>query len=338
LSIDKTGDAGPVTIGSTVKYTITVRNTGNVTLTNVTVTDVKLGLNQNVGTLLVGQSIVVVDTYGPVSEGDLPGPIFNTAGAVGTTPINTPVGPVTDTHSMPVVINPGLSIDKTGDAGPVTIGGTVKYTITVRNTGNVTLTNVTVTDAKLGLNQYVGSLAPGAAVQLTASYGPVSEADLPGPIFNTAGAMGTTPINTPVGPVTDTHSVPVIAAPGLSIDKTGDAGPLTLGDTVHYTITVTNTGNVALANVTVTDAKLGLNQNVGTLLAGQSAVVTDTYGRRDRLDATERAGGSGDGYAHRPGCGGFSRRDQGRRVKWDGDPGRPALHHLHQGSFFPQRQ
>jgi uncharacterized repeat protein (TIGR01451 family) len=278
LSIDKTGDAGPVTIGGTVKYTITVRNTGNVTLTNVTVTDAKLGLNQNVGTLVVGQSIVVVDTYGPVSEGDLPGPIFNTAGAVGTTPINTPVGPVTDTHSMPVVINPGLSIDKTGDAGPVTIGGTVKYTITVRNTGNVTLTNVTVTDAKLGLNQYVGSLAPGAAVQLTASYGPVSEADLPGPIFNTAGAMGTTPINTPVGPVTDTHSVPVIAAPGLSIDKTGDAGPLTLGDTVHYTITVTNTGNVALANVTVTDAKLGLNQNVGTLLAGQSAVVTDTYG------------------------------------------------------------
>jgi uncharacterized repeat protein (TIGR01451 family) len=278
LTIDKTGTAGPVTIGDMVKYTITVRNTGNVTLTNVTVRDAKLGLNQNVGTLLVGQSTVVVDTYGPVTAADLPGPIFNTASVTGTTPINTPVGPVTDTHTVPVVINPGLSIDKTGDAGPVTIGSTVKYTITVRNTGNVTLTNVTVTDAKLGLNQNVGTLLVGQSIVVVDTYGPVSEADLPGPIFNTAGAVGTTPINTPVGPVTDTHSVPVVINPGLSIDKTGDAGPVTIGSTVKYTITVRNTGNVTLTNVTVTDAKLGLNQNVGTLLVGQSTAVVDTYG------------------------------------------------------------
>jgi hypothetical protein len=242
-----------------------VENTGNVTLTNVTVSDAKLGLNQNVGTLLVGEVNTVTGSYGPVDEGDLPGPIFNTAGVTGTTPIDTPVGPVTDTHSVPVTIDPSLDINKTGTAGPVTIGDMVFYTITVENTGNVTLTNVTVRDANLGVVQNVGTLLVGEVVTLTGSYGPVDEGDLPGPIFNTAGVTGTTPINTPVGPVTDTHSVPVTIDPSLDINKTGTAGPVTIGDMVYYTITVENTGNVTLTNVTVRDAKLGLVQNVGTL-------------------------------------------------------------------------
>ena len=157
--------------------------------------------------MLVGEVNTVTGSYGPVDEGDLPGPIFNTAGVTGTTPINTPVGPVTDTHSVPVTIDPSLDINKTGTAGPVTIGDTVYYTITVENTGNVTLTNVTVRDAKLGLVQNVGTLVVGEVATVTGSYGPVDEGDLPGPIFNTAGVTATTPFGPPPSPVTDTHTV-----------------------------------------------------------------------------------------------------------------------------------
>ena len=68
------------------------------------------------------------------------------------------------------------------------IGDTVNYNIRVTNTGDVTLHNVTVVDAKLGIDQNVGTLAPGAFVDVAGSYGPVTESDLPGPIENTASA------------------------------------------------------------------------------------------------------------------------------------------------------
>src|SRR5690606_17196462 len=141
-------------------------------------------------------------SYGPVNESDLPGPINNTASATGTPPHSSPLDPVEDSHSVPVEIHPALTIDKTGTTGPVTIGDTVYYTITVQNTGNVTLHDVMVTDDKLDLAQNVGTIAVGQTIQVTGSYGPVSEADLPGPIVNTAGASGTTPTGTPTVPVT----------------------------------------------------------------------------------------------------------------------------------------
>ncbi len=132
-------------------------------LTNVTMSDAKLGIAQNIGALAVGQALTLTGSYGPVKESDLPSPIFNTAGVTGTTTVGAPVGPVTDTHSVTVTINPELQITKTGTPGPVTVGDMVNYTITVENTGNVTLTNVTVTDARLGLNENVGTVAVGAA-------------------------------------------------------------------------------------------------------------------------------------------------------------------------------
>ena len=46
------------------------------------------------------------------------------------------------------------------------------------------------------------------------------------------------------------------------------------GDTVFYTLTVTNTGETALADIQVTDLKLGLSQNVGALAIGASTQVT----------------------------------------------------------------
>jgi hypothetical protein len=281
LTLVKHGDAGPVTIGDMIHYTITVKNTGNVTLHDVIVTDAKLGINENIGTLAVGESKSVTGSYGPVKEADLPGPIFNTAGATGTPPVGPPTPPVTDTHEVPVTSGPALSIVKTGDAGPVTIGDMIHYTITVKNTGNVTLHDVIVTDAKLGINQNVGMLTPGQSAQVTGSYGPVKESDLPGPIFNTAIGTGTTPEEKPVGPITGTHEVPLVIAPKLTLVKSVTPTIYSeAGDVIHYNYKLTNAGNVTLyAPFKVSDNKTTVTcpAQPASLAPGESITCTATY-------------------------------------------------------------
>jgi len=274
LSIVKTGD-DTVYVGDTIQYTITVTNDGDVTLTNVTITDPLLGLNQNVGTLAPGASTSVYPTYGPVTMDDYEGdnPLLNTASAT-----SDQAGPVSDNHSViiitrPVQPQPGLAIVKTGDVGPVGIGGYVNYQITVSNTGNITLTNVTVVDAKLGINTNLGSLGVGASQTITGTYGPVGESDLPGPIVNTATAD-----SDQTDSVQDSHTVSIVKFPALGIVKTGDAGPVGIGDYVSYQITVSNDGDITLTNVTLVDAKLGINMNLGTLGVGASQTITGTYG------------------------------------------------------------
>jgi uncharacterized repeat protein (TIGR01451 family) len=268
LSIEKTGDVGPIPLGDSIDYTITVTNSGNVTLHNVTVTDPLLGISQNVGTLAPQAFQVINGTYGPVTLNDLPGPVVNTATAV-----SDEAGPVDDDHSVEVYGNPELTIEKTGDAGPVRIGESINYMITVTNTGDVPLNNVTVTDPLLGISQNLGTLNPSDVRVINGTYGPVVERDRPGPIVNTATAD-----SDETEPVDDEHSVPIyVPVPSLAIDKDGP-GVAEIGDTIVYTITVTNNGDVDLTNVTLTDPFLGLTEFIGPLAIGQSVTFNPTYG------------------------------------------------------------
>src|SRR5690606_19014418 len=90
------------------------------------------------------------------------------------TPIVTPPGEV----DTPVAQEPGLEITKTvTSAGPYTEGDTIAYEFVVENTGDVTLTNVSVTDELAGLSAitYVWPGAPGVllvgeSVTATATY------------------------------------------------------------------------------------------------------------------------------------------------------------------------
>ena len=147
-------------------------------------------------------------------------------------------------------------------------GDVINYSITYSNTGNVTLTGVTVSDPLLGtLSCTIDAvsatspftLAPTKAVVCTGSY-TVSQAD----INNNGGGDGDID-NTATGdsdqtdPITDSEKVDVDRRPALSIDKADDYGddPVqrfeNLGNVITYTIVVTNTGNTTLTGVNVTD-------------------------------------------------------------------------------------
>src|SRR5262249_26244264 len=160
------------------------------------------------------------------------------------------------------------------------------YSITVMNTGNQTLTGVTVVDPGIGAALGTcaplipATLAPGASVVCQATHA-VTQSDIDaGSYANTAvGDSDQTP------PVTGDATVPITKSPALGVVKSvTSAGPYdSVGDVISYSIEVTNTGNQTLTGVAITDA--GVDAELGTcapaipatLAPGASQVCTATH-------------------------------------------------------------
>jgi hypothetical protein len=101
----------------------------------------------------------------------------------------------------------GLSIEKSADKTSASPHETITYTYTIVNTDNVTVSNITLEDDKLGAISLTDTtLAPGENITATAAY-TVTISDSPGPIVNTATVTGTDPNGTLVSATTDPVSV-----------------------------------------------------------------------------------------------------------------------------------
>ena len=170
LKIEKTADKTCVHVGDKIQYTITVTNIGDVDLTNVKVTDTKLGLNYTVPTLAKGASATVPlekTTYvAKYSDGTK---VHNVASATAMSPFGC-VGPVTACADV-CILHPAICLVKTVDPTSVTLTETdpkapVTYKYVITNTGDATLFNVTLTDDKLGTILGVNGLK-GPAITLT---------------------------------------------------------------------------------------------------------------------------------------------------------------------------
>jgi len=279
--LDKVADKQVLpAVGESITYTFTATNTGNVTLTAVSITDALVGLSAlsctpaQPTTLAPTESLVCTATYA-VTQTDLDaGIVGNTATATGTPPTGPRLTP-TDTVLVPGTQSPGLTLDKVADRTSVsTIGETIRYTFTARNTGNVTLTAVSIADPLPGLSalsctpDQPTTLAPTETLVCTASY-QVTQADLDaGAVANTATATGTPPTGPRLTP-TDTVTVPGTQTPGLTLDKVADkASVAAVGETIGYTFTATNTGNVTLTAVSIADPLPGLSALVCQSPAG----------------------------------------------------------------------
>ena len=186
--------------GEQISYVITVANTGNTTLDGVTVTDPYA----DAGSIMRGADVVgdndglleVGETWGYTakhtvtqaeldSNGGGDGQLENTA-----TADSNQTGPDTDDASVPVAQRAAIDIEKYvsidggatwNDAddpmGPIaTSGANIMFKFVVANTGNVTLTNASVTDTVFDLNgaaagtaRDLGTLAVGASTEFQIS-------------------------------------------------------------------------------------------------------------------------------------------------------------------------
>lgn len=168
LEMVKTADKAFADVNDVIAYTITLRNTGNVSANNVVITDeippgttfVAGSLTGAFGTLptlylgqplLAGNSVVIryqVRINGSVPD---PDPILNTASAVFTYTLN-PANPdgitgfATSNTTSTKVNTALLIVRKQADRQIAYIGDSITYQIAVQNKGNVPADTVVLTD------------------------------------------------------------------------------------------------------------------------------------------------------------------------------------------------
>ncbi|WP_298329086.1 gliding motility-associated C-terminal domain-containing protein [uncultured Dokdonia sp.] len=200
--------------------------------------------------------------------------------------------------------------DTNGD-GLLGAGDQVTYTFTVTNTGSSTVSNLTVNDATIGLSNAVvtpSTLQPTEMGSVTANY-ILTQADVnAGNVENTATATGTDPNGAAVTDVSDSTNpnddegqpgnsdadadntndptnLPITATPALALVKTsayadtnGD-GVVSPGDMIAYTFMVTNTGNVTVTSIDVTDTNLtpSLVGTIASLAPMANQTLTASY-------------------------------------------------------------
>jgi uncharacterized repeat protein (TIGR01451 family) len=259
--------------GETIGYTYSVTNTGNVTLHSIALTDNRLGaVICPDATLAPGEVMTCtaehVTTQADVDRGD----IANTADVTGYPPAGRPVTG-TDRDTVHAIHAPGIQLGKSSSPGTFGAAGeTITYSYQVTNSGNVTLRRIALADSPLGMITCPDTtLAPGESMTCTAAY-ITTQADVDrGDVENAAVVTGRPPAGPPVTDA-DTEAVPAIRRPQIDLVKSAfpaDYG--TAGEQITYTYTVTNSGNVTLHNVALTDSRLGAVACLtATLAPGQS--------------------------------------------------------------------
>jgi uncharacterized repeat protein (TIGR01451 family) len=245
------------------------------TLTGLTVTDPLVtnlayvgGDANGDGKLDLGETWTYAGSH-PVTqpEMDAGGTINNTA-----TADTVQTSPESASASVTVQQNPAMTLDKIGTFaddnhdGYAEVGEHINYTFTIANTGNVTLHNISVSDADAGVSvsgSPIASLGPAASdnTTWTASYA-ITQTDIDnGSFVNTATATAT------AASATDSATVTLLAPPppppaALTIDDNAHLTHLVdpgsdganAGDLIQFFFTATNHTSDTLTSFAVTDS------------------------------------------------------------------------------------
>jgi uncharacterized repeat protein (TIGR01451 family) len=154
-----------------------------------------------------------------------------------------------------------------------TAGEVISYNIAVGNVGNTALTGITVSDPSVsdlapvlsaGFNvgdlDHDNALDAGETWQYTASHA-VSQDEIDQNGTNGDGQISNTVTadSAETTPVTDTAAVTLVRNAAVDLEKTADVTSVdAAGDTINYTITVTNTGNATLDGPVVNDSQVNV--------------------------------------------------------------------------------
>lgn len=171
-----------------------------------------------------------------VLQGDLPGPLENTATVSGT---DSQGNPVTRSASASVTLSSSsaLTLENTTNVSTANVGDTITYTFTVKNTGQTAISNIKLTDSKSGtITLDKTTLASNARAQGTASH-KVVQGDMPGPLENTATVSGTDSGGKTIT-CSAIASVTLTSDSALTLEKTADVSTASVGDTITYFFSV----------------------------------------------------------------------------------------------------
>ena len=287
---------GCFSAGAPIAFHGYVTNCGDITLTNVTVMDDRAGqlqlfdpvtnlpLTNNV-VLPRGGFAVFTNSFNPTLAETCAGSATSVITATGKdiTTIGGPRASVADSYSgtCQICVQPGIAVTKTCPPDAVAPGGVLTFSGTVTNTGNITLTNVTVvTDRNLNgggvLVASFSTLASGESQEFNGSYlVPTNICEL----SDTLTVQGTTLCG---GLVSNnvTRTCAVTNTPRLVLTKSCPAVAPAPGQRLVFTGTVTNTGDVAVTNIVILNdqpTNLAPVSIIERLEPGQGAAFGGSY-------------------------------------------------------------
>jgi uncharacterized repeat protein (TIGR01451 family) len=328
LSIDKTASSLPVVPGTNETYTLTAKNNGPDTALNATVSDpLPAGLvfvSASSGcTFASGTVTCPVGNMAPgatktytvtatVPSSDTDSTITNTASISSPTPDPNP----DNNHKKLVVpLNPqsSLQITKTASAPQITAGGQVMYTLVVSETGPSDAHGVKVSEvvpAGLSLvsaHSSQGSCSGSACDLGTISAGGQAQILVTANVAASAGGQTLTNCATVVDSASDKGAgcAPIVVPPppappqpvsDLRIVKHANHAKVVVGQTITYTMTVTNHGPDAARDAKITDTpSLALKVLSAKPSRGKCAVgkvlrcSLGTIGNRKKVTITVKA-------------------------------------------------
>ena len=304
LTITGTANVSTATPGTTVSYTVTVTNSGQVAYTSAGFTDALSGVlddatyNLNAtatagsvsytsptltwtGSLAVGATATI--TFSVTVNNPDTGDKILASTITSTSAGNNCASGSTDARcaSTVTVLIPGLTIALTANTGTATPGSVVHYTITVTNSGQTAYTGAAFADSLGGVLDdaaydgdatatagtvsyaspalsWTGNLAIGATATITFSV-TVNNPDTGDKVLATTVTSATAGSNCAVGSTDARCSVTVVVlVPALTIAVSAGSGTTAPGSVVHYTITVTNSGQTAYTGAAFADSLGGV--------------------------------------------------------------------------------
>lgn len=313
------GNDGVASVGDVITYTYSVTNCGNVTLNNIVITelaamftgtnDLPIPGNTMPETLSPGQSAGAEASY-MITQVDIDaGLVINQALVSGETPSGTGVEDLSDTSNPNDPAETGGDDDETttiigenpclellkgslldlGADQTANVGDLITYTYVIKNCGNVTVSNLVLTESAIVFTGSgslpepdpltLTSLAPGESTMTSAVYTITQEDVDAGEINNQALVVGQTPDGGDVQDLSDTSNPndpnetggdddptyteigenPCIEFfKGSSFDQ-GLNNVSNAGDVVTYSYTIRNCGNVTLSNIVLSENNISFS-------------------------------------------------------------------------------
>lgn len=301
IEVDKTSNVDKVIEPNPedeITYTLTITNTGNVTLHDIDVRDTLFADRGNVyagkkDPLAPGESDTVTLVY-PITQKDIDlGQVLNHATVTAKDPDGDPTSPDEDDNTVVLDTTPEIDVKKTiTSANPTTAakaGDKVTYSFEITNTGHCTLSSINLADPliKAGDLDTTGmkdTLAPRETTYASATYTLTQDDIDAGHRPNTATIEGTSPApKREKVQDEDSADLAIERHPSLSLEKASDVDDLSAafaGDTITYTFTILNTGNVTIKNIVLRDDKISevpITLPKTVLGPGESMQATFTY-------------------------------------------------------------
>jgi gliding motility-associated-like protein len=200
------------------------------------------------------------------------------------------------TITVAVASDPSIELIKIANiGGEGNVGDIITYTFEITNNGNVSLNNIIINDPLISETPIavVGMLEPNDNASVNAYY-TITQNDIDtGSVSNTAIVSGVDVLGNEISDISDNGNTndgndnPTITLleqkPLIAIVKTAEFnddnldGYAQAGETITYYFTVSNIGNVALSNITVSDPLPGVVVSGGPISLGAGEFDDDSF-------------------------------------------------------------